>query len=101
MASADVVSAVATLLEDYDIYSVEELVDLIADPAVAADIAGRLRRDQFVAKLCVSRAIGRALELAAPTYADARCFGHDCVLCDARCGQHGNILSIGCAACQH
>ena len=42
MASADVVSAVATLLEDYDIYSVEDLADLIVDPAVAADIAGRL-----------------------------------------------------------
>ena len=57
MASSAVLGCVlAALLEDYDIYDEHTLATLIVDGDVAADIARRLRHDDFAAKLCAAKA---------------------------------------------
>jgi len=63
MASSAVLGCVlAALLEDYDIYDELTLATLIVDGDVAADIARRLRHDDFAAKLCAAKAIARGIE---------------------------------------
>ena len=73
MASSAVLGCVlAALLEDYDIYDELTLATLIVDGDVAADIARRLRHDDFAAKLCAANAIARGIELHRPyAYANA------------------------------
>ena len=73
MASSAVLGRVlVALLEDYDIYDETTLATLIVDGDVAADIARRLRHDDFAAKLCSAGAIARGIKLLeTPTYTDA------------------------------
>ena len=73
MASSAVLGRVlVALLEGYDIYDETTLATLIVDEDVAADIARRLRHDDFAAKLCAAGAIARGIKLLEPpTYTDA------------------------------
>ena len=84
MASSAVLGRVlGTLLEDYDIFDETTLADLIVDTDVAADIARRLRGDDFAAKLCAANAIARGMELLeSPMCTDACVATDSCLMRD-------------------
>lgn len=95
MASSAVLGCVlAALLEDYDIYDELTLATLIVDGDVAADIARRLRHDDFAAKLCAAKAIARGIELHRPyAYANACVATSSCTTRDT--GSMATYLASG------
>lgn len=95
MASSAVLGCVlAALLEDYDIYDELTLATLIVDGDVAADIARRLRHDDFAAKLCAAKAIARGIELHRPyAYANACVATSSCTTRDV--GSMATYLASG------
>ena len=73
MASSTVLGRVlAAVLEDYYVDDPFVLADFIEDEVIAADIARRIRGEEFAAKLCAANAITRGIELLEPpTFANA------------------------------